>query len=118
MARSQVRFTINKDTLTPALTGMEKKVHSRISAATRRQSLVTQNYARSNAPWTDRTGNARNGLFTIAASDQKKHRIVLFHSVPYGIWLEVRFGGRNEIIRPSIQAGGAQLMATLGNIFS
>lgn len=117
MANNRSRIVINNDTLTPALRGMEARTHRRIAAATRRQSLLTQNYARRNAPWRDRTGNARNGLFTIAASDQKKHRIVLFHSVPYGIWLEVRWSGRYEIIRPSIREGGGQLMRTLEGIF-
>lgn len=118
MANGRASITINSDTLTPALQGMSSRVHNRIVAATKRQSLLTQNYARRNAPWTDRTGNARNGLFTIAASDQRTHRIILFHSVPYGVFLEIRWSGRNEIIRPSIQAGGEQFMKTLGRLFA
>ena len=117
MASGRPRIRITGDTLTPALTGLNLKTHNRITAAVRRQALLAQNYARRNAPWTDRTGNARNGLFTISASDQKKHRIVLFHSVPYGIWLEVRWSGRYQIIIPTITHQGNELMNRLEDIF-
>ena len=75
-------------------------------------------YARQNAPWTDRTGNARSGLATTTEHGPASHSIVLAHSVPYGIWLEVRFEGRNQIIIPTIKAMGAQLMATLRSVMS
>lgn len=73
-------------------------------------------YARQNAPWQDQTGNARSGLNTTTEHGLGRHSIVLAHSVPYGIWLEVRFEGRNQIIIPTIKAMGVQLMTTLRSV--
>lgn len=75
-----------------------------------------------NASWTDRTSNARNGLratvegkgnalggtYTLAAS----------HSVPYGIFLELRWSGRYAIIMPSLEAEEPKLMKTLSMLFA
>jgi hypothetical protein len=69
-----------------------------------------------NAPWTDRTGNARQGLAAQAFDEGANQGIVLFHQVPYGIWLEVRFSGRYAIIEPTIDVMGPQVMESLNNI--
>lgn len=74
-------------------------------------------YARSNAPWTDRTSNARNGLFATASREHPVYRITLAHSVPYGIWLEVRWSGRYAIIRPTIDRTGPEVMATISQLY-
>lgn len=83
-------------------------------------------YARQNAPWTDRTTNARNGLFATvgngsgraasgrftAGSGRGVYSLTLSHGVPYGIWLETRFSGRFAIIRRTIDHEGPELMKT------
>lgn len=70
-----------------------------------------QNYARSNAPWTDQTSNARNGLKAEPEVKPGVYSIVLFHRVPYGIWLEVRNNGRYAIILPTVRKMGREVMA-------
>lgn len=74
-------------------------------------------YARSNAPWTDRTTNARNGLFARAERDRPVYRIVIGHSVPYGLWLEVRWSGRYAILRPTVDHEGPEVMKTVGMLY-
>ena len=73
--------------------------------------------AKQKAPWTDRTANARNGL---AAEHIKEgeliHSIVLYHQVPYGIWLEVKWDGRFATILPRIQEYGPKVMETVSGI--
>jgi hypothetical protein len=73
-------------------------------------------YAKTNAPWEDQTGNARNGLDAKAYSDGSTHGIVLFHQVPYGIWLEVRFDGQNATIMPTILNQGPEVMKSLNGL--
>lgn len=68
---------------------------------------------RANASWTDQTGNARNGLFAVAQTSPNRVVIVLYHSVPYGIFLEVRWSGKYAIIAPSIQKWGPRFFALL-----
>lgn len=66
-----------------------------------------------NAPWTDRTSAARNGLFTVVEGENGKYTIVFSHSVNYGIWLEVKFSGRDAIIMPTVLDVGVELMDTI-----
>lgn len=75
-------------------------------------------YAKRNAPWRDRTSNARNGLFATARRKPPSYRIIVGHSVPYGIWLEVANSGRYQIIRPTIDHEGPELMKTVSKMFS
>lgn len=77
-----------------------------------------QSYMRINAPWTDQTTNARNGLFARAFSEGSSHVIVCHHTMPYGIWLEVRFGGAYAIINPTIQAEGRRILGDLRNLLN
>lgn len=75
-------------------------------------------HMKTRATWTDRTGNARNGLRAVAGhKPMESHWIDLFHSVPYGIWLEVRFAGRYAIVIPTIVTYGPKVMATLNKLF-
>lgn len=89
-----------------------------ITAATAYHATRAVAYARQNAPWTDRTSNARNGLFARAEREAPVYRIIVGHSVPYGIWLEVRWSGRYAIIRPTIDHEGPELMKTIQPMFS
>jgi hypothetical protein len=71
---------------------------------------------RTNAAWTDRTGNARNGLRADVEDSGNKISLVLYHSVPYGIWLEVRWSGRYAVIQPTLQSVGPKLMNMLSQV--
>lgn len=78
------------------------------------QTPKVQDYMRGNAPWTDQTGNARNGLFAKYSSiEEGKQAIVVYHTMPYGIWLEVRWAGKYAIIHPTITKEGARVFAGL-----
>lgn len=65
------------------------------------------------ASWTDRTGNARNGLAARAFRNADTMGIILYHQVPYGIWLEIANGGRYAIIMPTIDKWTPRVVAGL-----
>jgi hypothetical protein len=71
-------------------------------------------YAKANAPWSDRTGDARAGL---SASFEEGARdvwvLTLFHTVEYGVWLEIRWGGKYAIIMPTAEVVGSRMMDAL-----
>ena len=67
-------------------------------------------YARTNAPWEDRTGEARSGLNAEFYGDEGFMGITLFHTVDYGPWLELRWGGKYAIIIPTIETLGPELL--------
>ena len=86
-------------------------------AITKYHATRAVSYARTNAPWTDRTANARNGLFATAQNGGGTYRIIIGHTVSYGPWLEVRWSGRYAIIRPTIDHEGPQVMKTVSQLY-
>ena len=97
---------------------LPKNINNMIAAIFERQAINVQDYARSNARWADRTGNARNGLFAKASRNGNSHEIVLYHTVPYGIWLEVRWAGKYAIIVPTIQTQAPKVMGSVQNLMA
>lgn len=96
----------------------DARVNRAIAAAMKFHATRAVSYARQAAPWTDRTSNARNGLFAKAESSGTSHRIIVGHGVSYGIWLEVRWSGRYAIIRPTIDREGPEVMRTVSMLYS
>jgi hypothetical protein len=77
-----------------------------------------ESYAKENAPWEDRTGDAREGLTAKGQQRLFEYRIILYHTVDYGIWLEVRWGGKYAIIVPTIIHMGNELMNELSMVMT
>lgn len=108
----------NDRALLNTLKTFDARADRAITAATAYHATRAVAYARSNAPWTDRTTNARNGLFARAERAAPVYRIIFGHSVPYGLWLEVRWSGRYQIIRPTVDHEGPELMKTVSMMYS
>ena len=89
------------------------KMQAGLAAATAGFAQKVQDYAQENAPWDDRTGDARQGLQAKGFQRLTSYTIVLYHTVDYGIWLEVRWDGRYAIILPTIEHMGHELMDRL-----
>lgn len=97
---------------------MAAKVDAVISGVMDYEANEAQSFMRINASWTDRTGNARQGLFARPGRDAGKHFIVLYHTMPYGIYLETRWNGKYAIIVPATQQAGRNVMSSLRKAFS
>lgn len=95
---------------------MAPRLHAQVAATMDYFSERVQNDARSSAPWTDRTTNARGGLFAKHTQSATGHRITLYHTMPYGMWLELANGGKYRVIMPVIQRQGVQLMGALKTV--
>jgi len=63
-----------------------------------------ETYAQDNAPWQDRTGDARAGLRAESTNSAGDITLTLEHTVDYGLWLEVIQNGRFAIIMPTLEA--------------
>lgn len=105
-------------TLTANMVALRPEIRRAIRSAMNYHSTRAVAYARQNAPWTDRTTNARNGLFATVgyARGNRAFVMVIGHSVPYGIWLETRFSGRYAIIRPTVDHVGPLVLATANTL--
>lgn len=84
-----------------------------------RQAPRAESTMKRDAPWQDQTGNARQGLKARAVRDPRGDRfhLVLFHTMPYGIWLETRWGGKYAIILPTLDSVGRDLMEDVRALF-
>lgn len=72
--------------------------------------MKLQNSARVNAPWTDRTGHARQRLTCETKVVDNGFREELSHGVDYGIWLELAHEKRFAIIDPTIKKEGPEIL--------
>jgi len=77
-----------------------------------------EGYAKSYAPWTDRTGHARQGLQGGVDVRGDQQVLYLSHGVDYGIWLELAHGGNYAIVRPTVDAHLSRIRQTVKDYWS
>lgn len=109
---------ITQDTLGKGLASAAMVNTGRAAAAVHYYAPRVQGHAQQSAPWSDQTGNARQGLKARAGSRQATFWIDLFHTMPYGIWLETRWSGRYAVIIPTILEMGPQVIKGVGEAFA
>jgi len=116
MAKS---FRIDLDALDYNLKNFDERARRAIERSLEYQAKLSESWMRSNAPWTDQTTNARNGLFgMVHPLFESSWLLVLSHSVHYGIWLEVANSGRYAVVRPAWLRANREVMQRLSTIFS
>lgn len=109
-------LTWGDDSLYRAIQEGNERVHNQIMSVMEYQAPNVEAHARNTAPWTDQTGNARQGLRAQAFDEGDNMGIILYHSVSYGIWLELAHDQRFAVIEPTIEVMGPQVMQSLQNI--
>lgn len=112
-------FTIELSELDYNLKNFDRRARKAIQASMDYQAAKSETWMRTNARWTDRTTNARNGLFAVVDNGlgEDSWLLVLSHSVSYGIWLEVANSGKYAIVRPAFLKAHKELMTRLSNLF-
>jgi len=80
-----------------------------------------EGYMKDHAPWTDRTGNARNGLMATTFVEQRGNttRVTLHmgHSVDYGVYLEKAHAARYAIVDPTADRVHDELVREVRDIW-
>jgi hypothetical protein len=112
VGQGMIKILWNDQSIVQGIANGEERVNRALMAVMQYNAPKCEAFMKTNANWTDQTGNARNGLRAEAFVDGNNYGIYLFHSVPYGIWLEVKFSGRYSIITPTIETMGPQVMAS------
>ncbi|AMB17234.1 hypothetical protein SEA_WEISS13_20 [Mycobacterium phage Weiss13] len=113
MARSSAQIKITGiDQMALAMKEHDQKVKRAMAFEFKRAEPLATSYAKKNAPWTDRSGNARAGLHAKARSIDAGNAfdLTMAHSVFYGIFLETRWSGKYAILLPTINYIGKILM--------
>lgn len=93
------------------LAEMELKIQqgTRLYAETAGTKMI--NDAKSNAPWTDRTGNSRQTMDTEVISKVRSMEIRLRGNTPNFKYLELCHEKRNAILWPTIQKWSGQVLS-------
>lgn len=110
-------FRWQYDRIRPSLKSAKQKGQAYIARTTTYHAQRAQTYARIMARWTDRSGNARNGLMGVANNNRASQwhfELILYHTVDYGLWLEVRpiYAGRYAIIIPTLRQEAPEYFQT------
>lgn len=115
---TDINLDIDMSTLLRGADELNRRLDIGVAGVVKQRSHIAVGWMKENATWTDRTGNARAGLDAVTEHVPfVRHSIVLLHKVAYGIWLEVRFGGRYAIIIPAMIDQGPKMMFTLNKLF-
>lgn len=101
---SDAGFSFDEDSISGSLNFSGQSIGESILNVLQDDADRVLSYARSNAPWGDRTGMARAGLGTDVYRDGLNVELVLFHTVDYGLWLETIQSGRFATIMPTLEA--------------
>lgn len=120
-AKVGIRWVTPPSALADAVERYGERVLVAVTAVAQRIAAIMQDDARQNAPWTDRTGNARSGLFGTAERDVAQKMVVLYLShgvgLDYTVWLELANEGRYAVIMRTIEAHLPELRDELQGIF-
>jgi len=87
---------------------------------------IAQRYApeieawmKATAPWTDRTGNARQGLSAKVDDEVNQFvELIMAYDVEYGKYLEFDYGGRFAIIGPALDTFAPKIWADIQRLVS
>ena len=121
-ATAGIRWSTPPSELATAVVRYGDRVLTAVAAVAQRVATEMQNQAKADAPWTDRTGNARTGIFGTSEADFGAHVVTIFLShgatIDYGIWLELANSGRYGVIMRTMESHYEPLMQMLREIFA
>lgn len=121
-AKGGIRWERPPSELAKAVERYGDRVLIAVAAIAQRVATEMQNDAKAQASWTDRTGNARTGLFGTSEADfaAKVVTIYLSHGavIDYGVWLELANSGRYAVIMKTMQNHYEPLMQMLREAFA
>lgn len=119
---SKAGLTWQSDTLTANFSTASDRAIQYLARTTTLYSLKTETYAKSKAKWTDRTGNARSSLAgsysAVIGKDSARFEITISHGMPYGIWLELRYGAKFAIINKTVENQGKAFFDTANQVMA
>lgn len=119
MAKGDFEFGLDMTPLLRGLKQLDERTDRGVAGVVEFWDSRIEAHMKVAAPWTDRTGNARIGLFAKAGHQKgQRHWIDFGHRVPYGIWLEIRWAGRYAVVLPTLVLFGPRIMRTLNKLFA
>ena len=117
MARRNI--VIYHDEITPNLLVFPSLLFAQLMVECEEQAPETESWMKANAPWEDRTGNARDALWAEAFGTPAAVGIDVGHGedIEYGAYLETVSNGRYGIIKSTVKDQGRALMRRTNGLF-
>lgn len=94
----------------------ENKVQKAVLLYGETAGLKLEAQAKEDAPWEDRTANARNSLKGGADKKGKGARIYLSGNMEYSKWLEIGFDGDYAVIEDTVTSNAPAILKGLDKI--
>lgn len=113
-----IKWTRSPEVLADGMEEYEQRVTAAVLALMDSFAPTVETYAKANAPWTDRTANARQTLFAVTDVSHQLVSLYLSHGVEYGKWLELCNSGRYAIVMKTLQAHYGEIMAALKDLLT
>jgi hypothetical protein len=102
--------------LAKALDLYERKAMAAVAALAKYFEPVLEHYAKSHRPWTDRTGNARQTMFSVSEMAGDVVRLYLSHGMEYGKWLELCNNGKYAVVMRTLEAHYGEIKRMLDRL--
>lgn len=101
-------FDIDMESFFNRLAITETKIQAAIRKYAETSAEKIEDYAKTNAKWENRTGDARRRMKGDALPVSTGYKIRLAHGVSYGKWLELAHERKYAIIEESIRVVGTE----------
>jgi hypothetical protein len=121
-------FTFNQGDLGVNLATLDERVHNFIKTDLELVASRGEGAMKVHAPWTQTgmynkwgrlsTGRARNGLWAEAVSHADRFQLYMGHEAPYGVYLEENYGGRFQVVMPTLIATAHVFMQSLTDMLN
>lgn len=108
-------FEINEEKLSEIIDSLRKQAESAVNDVCEAGAVSMECYAKANAPWTDRTGNARRTIESFIEKENHKRHIGVCGNMLYSPALEMLYGKKYAILYPTVQAKTGEIMAKLAD---
>lgn len=117
MKKARVKWQ-GADEVVQNMNDYERKVMGAVEKVAKYFEPIIETAAKENAPWMDRTANARQSLHAYTERlSRDVVRLYLSHGVEYGVYLEIAHGGVYAIIWPTLEEHIPKIRAMLQGIF-
>ena len=100
----EFEWDINVENLKNGIVAVDKKAQAAVEMYAKNQAKRLESYAKQKAPWTDRTGDARQRLKYNSEINENGLTISIFHQMEYGIYLELCNNEKYAILKNSRDA--------------
>lgn len=109
-------FVMDAIELIDRLSSLEEYVGDKVEKVGNGYAYKMETYAKENAPWHDRTGNARRTLTGFCERDKNDFKIGVMGMMTYSPKLELWYGGKYAILLPTVDKFSFDIFSSVSEV--